>query len=264
MAVIAVNGVEIGEREIAIEMQHHPAPTPEEARAMAVEALVVRELLLQAAAGRGIVGAPQRDVAGREETREEATIRDLLEQTIDVPQVEEEACRRYYDSHGGLLRSPDLFEASHILLAAFPTDHDARHRAEDEARDIIGQLQSQPSLFAEIARKRSACPSAANGGNLGQIARGQTVPEFETFLLALEEGQLCPVPVKTRFGVHVLRLDRRIEGRPLAYEAVRDRIAEYLHEARWRHAVAAFIGELVAHARIEGIDLAAARPPLTR
>ena len=83
----------------------------------------------------------------------------------------------------------------------------------------------------------SACPSAAQGGHLGQISRGQTVPEFETFLYNLEVGQICPVPVKTRFGYHVLRLDRRIEGRQLPFEAVSDRIVtarSSAASARWR------------------------------
>ena len=51
--------------------------------------------------------------------------------------------------------------------------------------------------LAELAQQLSACSSAAQGGNLGQISRGQTVPEFETFLFNLEPGQICPVPVGT-------------------------------------------------------------------
>ena len=118
--------------------------------------------------------------------------------------------------------------------------------------------------FAELAQQLSACPSAAQGGNLGQITRGQTVPEFETFLFNLEEGQICPVPVKTRFGYHVLRLDRRIEGRQLPFEAVRDKIADYLHQRVWRQAVSQYLQLLVGQAEIRGIELKGASSPLVQ
>ena len=88
--------------------------------------------------------------------------------------------------------------------------------------------------------------------------------EFETFLVNLEEGQLCPVPVKSRYGVHVLRLDKRIEGRPLPFDVVQDRIARYLQDASWRRAAAQFIKLLAGQASIDGIDLDRATSPLVQ
>jgi len=92
------------------------------------------------------------------------------------------------------------------------------------------------------------------GGNLGQITRGQVTPEFETMLMGLEPGQLCPVPVKTRYGVHIIYLHRHTPGRTLPFEMVRERIAEYLSEASWRRGVSQYIGLLIASAEIKGID----------
>jgi peptidyl-prolyl cis-trans isomerase C len=90
------------------------------------------------------------------------------------------------------------------------------------------------------------------------------VPEFETFLFNIEEGQTCPVPVKTRFGYHVLRLDRRIEGRQLPFEVVRDKIADYLREHVWRHAISQYLQLLVGQAEIRGIELNGASTPLVQ
>ena len=104
----------------------------------------------------------------------------------------------------------------------------------------------------------SRCPSAEQGGNLGQITAGQTTPEFEQALFALEPGQLCEAPVATRYGFHVIRLDRKHEGRTLPYELVADRIADYLRESVRRRADAQYIARLVSAAKIEGIDLAGA------
>ncbi len=109
-----------------------------------------------------------------------------------------------------------------------------------------------------MAQAYSRCPSAAQGGNLGQITAGQTTPEFEQALMALAPGQMCEAPVATRYGFHIIRLDRKHEGRVLPYEVVADRIADYLRESVRRRADAQYIARLVTAAKIEGIELAGA------
>jgi peptidyl-prolyl cis-trans isomerase C len=70
--------------------------------------------------------------------------------------------------------------------------------------------------------------------------------------------------VRTRYGVHVLRLDRHVAGKTLPFESVRDRIAGYLEERTWRRAVAQYISLLAGQARIDGFDLPAASSPLVQ
>ena len=62
----------------------------------------------------------------------------------------------------------------------------------------------------------------------------------------------------TRYGFHVIRLDRKHAGRILPYEVVADRIADYLRDSVRRRADAQYIARLVTAARIEGIELAGA------
>ena len=264
MTAVSVNGVVIEERSIAAETQNFVADSIGEARAAAATALVIRELLLQEARRRGLAPQPRRLEQGVRETDEEALVRQLLDDEVVTPQADEATCRRYYDNNRQRFRSPDLFEAAHILFAAAPEDTQAYADAISSAERAIAALDRNPGAFGEIARHRSACSSARNDGRLGQVARGETVPELETFLLNLEEGQLCPVPVRTRFGAHVLRLDRRIAGRDLPFEAVRQAIADYLIEASFRRAVAQYIAILAGRARITGIDLGGAPSPLVQ
>lgn len=255
---VLVNDVPITLEAIAAEAQYHPASTPEVAWDEAVEALIVRQVLLQEAHRRRIVPEPGTDAAGRRELVEEATVRGLLEEAVEAESPDEAACRAYFDANPERFRSPDLFEASHILFAA-PREDAARYSAAVEAAEsTIARLNGAPEKFPELARQYSDCPSATSGGHLGQIGRGDTVPEFETFLYNLDEGQLCPVPVKSPFGAHVLYLHRRILGQPLPYESVRDRIEEYLADRAWRGAVAAFVAELVDAADVR--RFAAAEP----
>ena len=108
------------------------------------------------------------------------------------------------------------------------------------------------------------CHILAHLGARRQGCAGKVTPKFETMLLGLAEGQLCPVRVKTRYGVRVIHLHRRIPGQTLPFEMVRERIGAYLAEASWRRAVSQYIGLLVASAEITGIDMEGASSPLVQ
>ena len=256
-AAIRVNGRCIGEDEILREMQYHPAENVAAARHAAAEWLVIRALLLDRARALGIDPAD-------EAADEAAAVQAVIEREVDVPAPAEAECRRYYDNNPARFRSADLVEAAHILLAAAPDDADGRAKAEAQAAELIGRLAAAPERFGELAQAHSACDSRHNDGRLGQLSRGDTVPEMETFLFNLEEGQISPVPVKTRYGVHVVRVDKRVPGRALPYEAVAGKVADYLKEASWRRAFRQYVQLLAGDARISGFDIAAAESPLVQ
>ncbi|WP_180898154.1 peptidylprolyl isomerase [Martelella soudanensis] len=261
---ISVNGVAIAESAILAEAQNHPADNPGAALKAAAEALVIRELLLQKAAEQQVTGAPERTADGRNETAEDAQIRALIEMAVDAPSADEVECRRFYENNRSRFRSEPIFEASHILLAANPADEAARRQARAEAEQMISGLEAGAVGFGELARARSACPSAEHGGNLGQLSPGSTVPEFEAVLMRLPEGEVVGSPVETRYGFHIIRMDRRIDGEQLPFEAVRPRIAAWLEASSWSKAVAQFIAVLAADATIEGIEIAGADGPLVQ
>jgi len=253
--VVSVNGVVIRHDDISREAQNHPAPTPIAAWTAAARALAVRELLLQEARRIQLAPQPLSDDEGRTETDEEASIRGLIEQHVSTPAPDEATCRRYYEQNLRRFRTPDLYEASHILLAARPDNRAAYAAARVEAETVIAALRDAPEQFAQFALAHSACPSRTVGGNLGQISRGDTTPEFDAALSAMAPGETSSTPIASRFGHHVIRLDRRIEGRQLPFDAVRDRIAQYLVDRARRTAIAQYLARLAACAEIRGVDL---------
>ncbi|MCV0425677.1 MAG: peptidylprolyl isomerase [Roseibium sp.] len=261
---VSVNGVVVPEEIILAEAQNHPADTPGEAVRLAVKALVVRELLVQEARRRNVSAEPELDQDGRSETEEDALIRALTDQEINVPKASEEECRRYYELNREKFTTGPLFEARHILLAARSDDSDARQKAFDRGREFCNLLANDPSVFSELAAAYSACSSKDEGGRLGQVARGETVPAFESALEALHEGEIVSEPVETEFGFHVIVLDRRIEGREIPFEHARERIAAWLEASSWTKAVAQYIAILSADAEISGISMDAADGPLVQ
>jgi peptidyl-prolyl cis-trans isomerase C len=255
---VRVNGVAIPRGAIAREVQYHPSQTPIAAWKEAARALVVRELLLQEAQRLEITAEPESDAQGRRETEEEALIRGLFEREVKTPEPDRETCRRYYDRNRRRFRSSDIYEASHILFAASKTDARGYAQARAAADETLAQLRREPERFAELAHVHSTCPSAAQGGNLGQISPGQTTPEFERALRELAPGTIRHQPVATRYGFHIVRLDRKHDGRELTFDLIADRIADHLRESVQRRAIAQYIARLVSAARIDGIDLATA------
>ncbi|HET9718278.1 MAG TPA: peptidylprolyl isomerase [Pseudolabrys sp.] len=255
---VSVNGVPIARDAIQREMQHHPAEKPIAAWQQAAQALVIRELLLQRAAELDLNPEPISDPSGRRETDEEARIRALLDREIQVPEPDEETCRRYYTQNLKRFSSSDIYEAAHILFAAPRDDKDAFAQARSDAIAVLAKLKQSPETFSALARAYSRCPSAEQDGNLGQITKGQTTAEFERALFALAPGELCAEPVETRYGFHIIRLERKIDGRVLPYELVARRIADYLRENVRRRAGAQYVARLASAARIEGIELASA------
>lgn len=261
---VSVNGVVITRSEIARETQHHPATKPIEAWQAAARALAVRELLLQEARRLDITPKPQMDAEGRRETDEEAIVRQLVEQEVVIPEPDEETCRRVYTQRQQAFRSSDLYGVRHILLAAPPSDPAARAEVRLQAEAIIELVKADPACFPHLARVHSACPSKAQGGSLGQISRGQTVPEFEAGLVDAPVGEVARAPIESRYGVHVVVVDHKCGGQALPFDLVRKAISDWLVERSQNAAIKQYISLLAGRAAITGIDLEASPSPLVQ
>lgn len=221
---LTVGDTSISEADIAREMQHHRAARPEESRAAAARALVVRELLRREIERLGL--SPEARPIGHE-TAEEAAIRVLLEREIEDRVPLEEDCRRYFEQNRERFRSPERIRVRHILLQAAPDDVAGRLAARTTGERLIAELRENPVLFADHALRHSACPSRDQGGELGWLERGQTTPEFDRQVFRLPEG-LAGLPVETRWGHHVVCIDERRPGERLDFDAVQTRISAYL------------------------------------
>jgi len=255
---VSVNGVVISRSEIAREVQYHPASSPSSSWRQAAEALVLRGILLQEARRQSLEPRPETDEKGRTETEEEALIRELVEQDVQVPTPNEVELRRFYEANRTAFRSQELVEARHILVSARVADEAGYAAARKKTEAIAAQLVVRPELFEDLAQLHSDCASSGEGGVLGQIAPGETTPEFEAAVAKLEEGETTSTPVATRYGFHIIRLDRRIVGRQMPFESVSRQISDYLVERARRTATARYIARLVSRAEIRGIEIAGA------
>lgn len=246
---IKVGAKVIDEESIAREMQYHPAVTADEAQLQAARALVVRELLRQRAAELGLVTADAID-----ESDNDVAIAALLEQELEVPEPEEAACRRFFDTDPERFSEPTQLAVRHILLAAAPDDAEARDTQYRLGETLIEELAAIPERFTEFAMCHSACPSKDEGGELGWLTPGQTVAEFDSALQHLPQG-LHDRPLASRYGWHIVSIDERIGGNRLPFEQVVDRVRHTLREQATRRALRHYLLVLEAEIGVEGIGL---------
>jgi peptidyl-prolyl cis-trans isomerase C len=237
---VTVNG-------IAVEVARWPSPT----------VAAVRELLRQRAVALGFL-APE--IIDDDEIG--AAIERLLSEEVAVPSPTEAECQRYYDTHLKEFWSGDLVHARHILFQVTPSTSvpEIRGRAER----TLSELLAEPDKFAAAARELSNCPSGQQGGNLGQIARGDTVPEFEQAIFRLGANGILRHLVKTRHGFHIVAVDQSIPGERLSFEAVRERISERLKAGVEERALRQYVSILAGQAEIVGVELVGADTPLVQ
>ncbi len=246
--MITVNGIVITEDQVAAETARHQYA--EDPMMSAGHELVLRELLRQRSQQLGLA-----------EPDPELLIQAVLACEVKTPEADEAACRRYYAQHQPQFLAGELVEVEHILfqLTARMNAQALRRRAGEILQDVS---RATPQEFATFARQYSNCPSAREGGRLGAVTRGDTVPEFEQVVFAMAGNTLLDRLLETRHGFHIVRTGRKVEGSVVNFETVRADIADWLKEASQRRATAQYLQWLVGQADIKGMEMQGADTPL--
>jgi len=137
--------------------------------------------------------------------------------------------RKLYATNQDSFRTPERVQARHILIKS-DASNDAAMKV--KAESVLKQIQAGGD-FAKIAKDNSQdTTSAVNGGELGWIVKGQTVPEFEKAAFSLQPGQTSGL-VKTTYGYHIVQVEKHEQPHLSSFDEVRGQLsAEYLKEAR--------------------------------
>ena len=177
--------------------------------------------------------------------------------------VSQQDLQAYYDQHRDDYRQPEQVNVRHILIKGPLPGPDGKvdQKAADEARkkaeDVLKQVKAGGN-FADLARKFSEDPgSAKNGGSLGPIGRGRTVPEFEKAAFSLPKGGTSDL-VQSSYGFHIIHVDDKQEAHLKSLEEVRAQIEPTLKQQKATQAAESQANGLLAQAKNQGLDKAAA------
>jgi peptidyl-prolyl cis-trans isomerase C len=156
---------------------------------------------------------------------------------------------KFYTDNKEKFTSQETVHVRHILITIDAKD-DEKTKAEKKTR--IENLRKQVlegANFAEIAKNNSDCPSKENGGDLGEIKKGQTVKPFEDAAFSQEINAIGPV-VATEFGYHIIQVLGRNPGKTVKLDEVKDKIALYLEQQKHTEAFSQMAARLRKNAAV--------------
>ena len=144
----------------------------------------------------------------REEMRKNMLAQKLQQQRFGGASVGRFEVEQFYETFkDSLPRVPEELDLSDIAIAP-RFSSEAKEATRTKLLAIIDSVKAGTD-FSGLARRHSQDPgSAAQGGDLGLVRRGQFVKEFETAVFALAEGQVSDI-VETEFGLHIIQLVER-------------------------------------------------------
>jgi len=278
-AVVTVNGSPIDSKALNAAMQslsqeHFHATLAEvpvasrvELRAMALERLVARELIFQAALAQGIVadeaavveetmrilrmmGNPtdfwdrlanrgMDEVSFHRIVRKDVTVDRMTSRKLEeIGEPSEEDIRQFYAAHPDQLRNPERVRVCHILVSVDPEEPE---KALQHAWDL--KQQAEQEGFAETARQHSVCASAAGGGELGFIRREDVDPGFADAAFSQIAGEVG-APVRTPLGYHLILVTARDIPAPPTLDEARPRIIGFLKKLKGTQLLERWVAEL--------------------
>jgi len=240
-----------------------------------VDQLVARQIIMQEARKRNLVAA-DKDVDEQLATikkrlpSEKAfndamtqygftlqTLRDLIR--MDLTQrrvaaivapatVAEEEVRKQFESKKGQYDRPAQIKVGHILFRGGDKSQEAIAQA--KLRIVQAKL-AEGAKFEDLATQYSDDPgSAPQGGSLGFVAKGTLVKEFEEAAWALRPGQVSG-PVKTQYGVHLIKVYETKEAEKANFDKVKDQIRDELLQGKREKAFEAWLEEQRKAAKVE-------------
>jgi peptidyl-prolyl cis-trans isomerase SurA len=140
--------------------------------------------------------------------------------------------------------------ARHILLR--PGGQLSQTTARAQLTEFKRQIEAGKADFAKLAQQHSQDASASAGGDLGWVATGMFVPEFEEVMNKLEPGQIAD-PTVSRFGVHLIQVITRRQA-PISERELRDMTRNHLRDKKFEETYQLWAQEVRGRAYVEYRD----------
>ena len=252
--VSGVPGAEVKVVDIQAEAQRLPAEMRDSFLAnkdgvqQMVHALFVRRAMAAHARSVGVADDPQVAAAARiaaDKVISDAYLAQFNAKHAPDPKLIEAQIKAHYAANKDSMATPEEVHLAHILVKG-KTD-----AAKQKAEKLLAEAKAGAD-FAQLAKDNSEDPgSAARGGDLGFIARGRMVPEFEKAGFALSKpGEFAPV-VESQFGYHVIKFIERKPAVQKTFEEARPELEKQFTQKALQAAREAEVEKVTSKAKFD-------------
>lgn len=254
--LVSVNGTVITQQDVDKELMaatqgrfnQVPAEKQAEFRKQVLEQLVAKELVYDDAKKTGVLTSPEYKEKYEEVTKriqKEIAIQVWQKREIDKIAISNDELKKYYDANKEEFVENESVNARHILV-----------EKEADAKSIIAELKplkgdALKNKFMELAKAKSTCASASDGGDLGYFTAGQMVPEFNDKAFAMKAKEMTMEPVKTQFGYHVIYIEDKKAKATKSFAEVKPFIEQRLKMEKAKTVMLAKMKELEKKATIK-------------
>ena len=150
---------------------------------------------------------------------------------LEAMTVSDEELEQYYRDNERRLTLPEQVRVRHILLSWKPLGQPDDKKALHEQMQTILDKARAGEDFAGLATEYSDDSTRVNGGDVGFFARGQMVPAFEAAAFALQPGEISDI-VESPYGVHIIKLEERQESRLLPLDEIREKLRAHIRDEK--------------------------------
>ena len=156
--------------------------------------------------------------------------------------------RERYDREKERYRLPERARLREIVILK-PSDAAGIEQARQRVQEIATQARTLPD-FSLLARTTSQAPTKDKGGDLGEVARGELLPELDKAVFNSTAGTvLGPIEAKTAW--HILKVEQRLPSEVPAFESIKDKLRKDASEDAWQRDYKAYIDRLRKDAFIQ-------------
>ncbi|MCG8080043.1 MAG: nitrogen fixation protein NifM, partial [Candidatus Thiodiazotropha taylori] len=152
----------------------------------------------------------------------------------------------FYEMHHDRFQTPETRIARHILITINPDfPENTRSAAYSRMEKVIEKLAGRVNRFDQFAKRYSECPTAMEGGKLGEISRGQLYEALDAELFNMQLDEISPI-VESDMGLHILYCEKIKPAKRVPLSKAAPRIREILTERQRRNCQKSWLNSLQA------------------
>lgn len=188
----------------------------------------------------------------KNQIREEYAIAKLVE--IEVRSgidVSDDMIRSYYHRNRKKYAKKESVRLRHIFFAS-PTEEDEtkKGRVREKAFDVYHKLKGGEDFIRCANRYSDDKLTAADGGDLGFISKGDFIPEIENIIFNMKEGEISE-PIRSARGFHIIKLEQKIPADVKPLDDVKEEIRQRVYENQYKKRLKRWVKDLKERANIE-------------